>query len=201
MINILKDIDPIDYTDDFDVILVGTNIYGKLSNGWQLDMKIKYPDIHKANLQTKYADKSKLGKYITIKNPTTPDICLLYINEGYNFRPDLNNTFVSYEALEECLYKINIEYKGKKIMCPILGHSKFDGNGDKDRLIQIFETQCPDVNVTLYDYTQTGNLERKTERIKEIVEAKHKDKGVYLELVKKRKEYDNNLTKINFLKT
>lgn len=200
---ILKNVDPINLTDDYDVILVGTNIYNKLCNGWQFDMKMKYPDIHKANLLTKYADESKVGKYITINDSNKPIICLLYINKSY-FRPDLKKEFVEYEALEDCLHRINIEYRNKRVLCPILGVSKFDGNGDKEKLIKIFETKCPNLKLTLCDYEQISLKERKVNMIREIAKAKEKaketkDKTEYFNLVSKRKEFDEKLKQINKL--
>lgn len=202
MINIVKDIDPINKTDDYDVILVGTNTYGKLANGWQLDMKIKYPQIHKANLSTKYGDTSKVGKYLTIGE--SPTICLLYINKGYNFRPDLDPVFLEYDALEECLYRINIEFKGKRVLAPILGSSKFDGNGDKKKIIEIFERLCTNLDVTLYDYEQISAREKTLKRIKSIMNAKSKaketnDKTEYYKLISEKKEEEKKLKEINRL--
>lgn len=205
MIKIIKDIDPITVTDEYDVILVGTNIYGKLSNGWQLDVKYKYPLVHKANLDTRYGDTSKIGKFIAVKEDEKPTICLLYINKSCNFRPDLKKEFVEYKSLEECLYRINIEYKGKKIICPILGSSEFDGNGDKEKLIDIFTRTCTDIEVDLYDYEQVGAKEKKLRDLKKIMEAKSLskitgDRTEYKKLNLEQKEYLKRLKEINNLK-
>lgn len=200
MVNIIENINPTSVTDNYDCILVGTNIYGKLTNGWQLDMKMKYPIIHKTNLDTKYGDKSKLGKVVCVKETNSPDVCLLYITEGYNFRPDKQKDYLSYDALEECLHKINIEYKGKKIICPLLGSSKFDGNGNKDRILSLFENILTNVDADVYLYEQKSAKEVLLDLIKKIMEAKKKkDKPTYYSLVKQRKEYSERLKKINNL--
>lgn len=200
MINFVENIDPITVTDNYDCVLVGTNVYGKLTNGWQLDVKMKYPSIHKANLDTKYGDKTKMGKVICVREQNRPDVCLLYINEGYNFRPDKETEFLSYEALEECLYKINIQYKNKKIICPLLGSSKFDGNGDKERILRLFERTLTNVNADVYLYEQKSLNEVKLDFVKRIMSAKKmKDKETYYKTVEERKTYTEKLKKINNL--
>lgn len=204
MIEIIKE-DLINQTDNYDVILVGTNIYGKLTNGFQLDMKMKYPDIHVANLETKYGDINKLGTFITIDSYNKPTICLLYINKGYNFRPDLTPDYLSYDALEKCLYRINIEFKGKNIASTFIGASRFDGNGDKDKILPILEKNSSNINLTLYDYHQESYPEKLLAMTKRIMDAKTegkitKDTTLYYQLVREAKEFKSKLKKINNLK-
>lgn len=203
-LTIKKDIDLINEVDQYDVLLVGTNVYGRLTNGWQLDAKLKYPLIHLKNMNTKYGDVKKMGSILQVKEQNCPVICLCYITKGYNFRPDIENDYLSYAALESCLYSINILFKGKKVACPILGSSKFDGNGDKQKIIDLFEVTLNDVDLTLYDYMQTSAEERKMDMIRQIMEAKkiwkeQKDRKPYFNLVKKRKEYEKRLKEINNL--
>lgn len=205
MITIKNNIDIIDETDNYDILLVGTNVYGRLSNGWQLDAKLKYPLIHKINIETKYGDTSKLGNVIEVPQENKQKICLLYITKGYGFRPDIQKDYLEYDALENCLRYINIMYKGKKIASPILGNSKFDGNGDKERILEIFNRILTDVDITLYDYTQTSAEERKLSVVKKIMDAKTHgkekgDKTEYYRLIKEKKEYENKLKQINNLK-
>ena len=45
MIKIIKDIDIIDEIDNYDLILLGTNVYNTLGNGAQLSLRKKYPYI------------------------------------------------------------------------------------------------------------------------------------------------------------
>lgn len=204
MLTIKKDIDLITEVNDYDVLLVGTNVYNRLANGWQLDVKYNYPLVHKANMETKYGDNDKLGKIIQVKADEHLTVCLCYINKGYNFRPDIESDYLSYSALEECLHQVNVFFKGKRIACPILGSSKFDGNGDKDRIIALFEQVLTNVDITLYDYVQTSFNDRKMDMIRRIMEAKKvwketKDRKPYITLVKERKDYENRLKKINNL--
>lgn len=199
MITIKNDIDILTETDNYDVLLVGTNVYGRLCNGWQLDAKLKYPLIHKANLETKYGDESKLGKVIEVPQENGQKVCLLYITKSNNFRPDIQSDYLDYTALKNCLQYINVIYKGKQIASPILGASKFDGNGDKNTILEIYNTTLTDVDAVLYDYTQTSNNERQLKLVKEIMEAKMNDKTKYYNLIREKKEYEKRLKSINNL--
>lgn len=196
MLTIKEGTDLIKETDEYDLLLVGTNVYGRLTNGWQSAIKYKFPIIHKVNIETKYGDVNKLGKCIDVPINDKLTICLLYITKGYNFRPDIQQDYLEYEALEECLRRINILYKGKRIACPILGSSKFDGNGDKAKIIEIFTKFLTDVDVTLYDYEQISDADYDLQLVKDIMEAKRlfketKQGNNYYELISQRKAYKN----------
>lgn len=154
MINIIKDKDPIWETDKYDVILVGTSIYNMLTNGFQAKIRLKYPYIDEANDSTNYGDLRKLGKRLTIQG--TPIISLLYFAKY----PHSKRVFVDYEALEKTLDTANAEFRGKKIMTTMLGCSKFDGNGDSDKVLEIMEKCLTGVDVDVYDYLQ---LEKRVE--------------------------------------
>ena len=146
--NIVKDKDLIWDTDNYDVILVGTSIYNLLTQGFQSKMRLKYPDILEANNSTPYADKRKYGKRLTIDG--TPIISLMYIC-GY---PHSKRDYLNYEALEHCLSTANAEFKGKNVATTILGTSLFDGNGDRERCLEIIENTTKDLNLTVYDFPQ-----------------------------------------------
>lgn len=204
MLKIKKDVDLICEVDQYDVLLVGTNVYGRLTNGWQLDAKLKYPRVHEANMNTKYGDVKKMGTVVRVEQEDAPTICICYITKGYNFRPDKESDYLSYEALESCLYSINILFKGKKVACPILGTSMFDGNGDKERVIKLFETTLCDVNLTLYDYAQTSANDKHLALIKDVMEGKRiwketRNRKPYYDAVMRRKDYEKRLKDINNL--
>lgn len=197
MINIIKDIDIYDHFSEYDSILIGTNLYCTMSQGIQLKVMLNYPYAYNKNLETKYGDKDKLGTILECKSDGEPTFCLCFITKGYNFRPDLESDYLSYEALEKCLKLVNILYKGKNIACPLLGSSRFDGNGDKDKIYGIFNKALTDVNVTIFDYFQKS----KAEEMKEVREAelavKKVDRKAYYEMVAKRKKEANERFKKN----
>ena len=186
MIKIIKDIDLFDNVKDYDIVLVGTNIYCNLSQGFQRKVMLNYPYVQEMNMLTKYADKKKLGTILECKNEGNPTFLLLYITEG-NFRPDLKKDTLSYESLEKCMKYVNILYKGKKIACPFLGTSKFDGNGDKDKVLEILSENSSGIDLSVFDYEQLSRSdELKKVRIAEI-RLKEIDADAYYEAVKKRK--------------
>ena len=57
---------------------------------------------------------------------------------------------MEYEALEKVLRLINNRYKGCDIGLPILGWSKYEGKGEKNRILNLIEGCLTDVNATLY---------------------------------------------------
>lgn len=196
MIKIIKDIDLFDNVKDYDIVLVGTNIYCNLSQGFQRKVMLNYPYVQEMNMSTKYADKKKLGTILECKKEYNPTFLLLYITEG-NFRPDLKKDTLSYESLEKCIKLINILYKGMNIACPFLGSSRFDGNGDKDKILKIIENNSKNVNITIFDYEQKSRAEELKETREKELKLKEENADAYYEAVKKRKEeaeerYKNN---------
>lgn len=187
MISIIKDIDLYEHLNEYDVILIGTNLYCTMSQGIQLNVMLNYPYVYNKNLETKYGDMSKLGTILECKSDGEPTFCLCFITKGYNFRPDLEKDYLSYEALEKCLNLVNIVYKGKKIACPLLGHSKFEGNGDKEKIMDIFNNTLTDVDATVYDYRQKSRTDQVLDYMHKEFAVKEVDRKKYHEMVKKRK--------------
>ena len=154
MLNIIKDKEPIWETDKYDVILVGTSIYCMLTNGFQSKMRLKYPYIDAINDSTNYGDSRKLGKRMTIQGK--PIISLMYIA---NY-PHRKRVFVDYDALEHAMATANAEFKGKKVLTTMLGCSRFDGNGDRDKVLEILKANSYNMDLDVYDYIQ---LEKRKE--------------------------------------
>lgn len=146
--DIIKDKDLIFDTDNYEVILVGTSIYNLLTQGFQSKMAVRYPNIVEANNKTPYADRRKLGKRITVEG--SPTISLMYIC-GY---PHSKRDYLDYGALKNCLETANLEFKHKKVASTFLGTSLFDGNGDKDKCMEIIEDCTKDMEFTMYDFKQ-----------------------------------------------
>lgn len=188
MINIIKDVDIYDHFSEYDAILIGTNLYCTMSQGVQLKVMLNYPYAYNKNLETKYGDKDKLGTVLECKSEGEPTFCLCFITKGYNFRPDLESDYLSYEALEKCLNLVNILYKGKNIACPLLGSSRFDGNGNKEKIYEIFNKTLKDVNVTIFDYFQKSRAEENKEVRERELAVKKVDRKAYYEMVAKRKK-------------
>lgn len=152
MITVIKNVDLIDFTEEYDVVLVGTNTYFTLTDGFQRKIKNKYPEAKDLNMSTKYGDINKLGT-IAYTN-TKPIICFCYISHGFNFRPDKNKTYVDYNSIEQCMIDVNHKFCGLNIATTIIGSSRFDGNGDKDKISEILTKNNENINLFIYDYYQ-----------------------------------------------
>lgn len=187
-LKIIEDEDAIFHTDEYDVILVGTSIYNMLTNGFQNKLRNKYPEIEKANKTTPYGDKRKLGKRLTLEGK--PTISLLYIC-GY---PSLRHgPTINYEALEHAIQTACAEFKGKKIMTTMIGCSDFDGNGDKEKVLEILEKYCIDVDITIYDYVQLRYRFERHTIFKRMIKGTSRNKEQYEQRLK---EYDEVLKKL-----
>lgn len=196
MLKIINGIDLYEDIDKYDVVLIGTNIYCNMSQGFQRKIMLNYSYVEDKNMSTKYGDEAKLGTILECKKENNPTFVLLYINKG-NFRPDLKKDYLSYESLEKCLKLVNVLYKGKKIASTFLGASKFDGNGDKEKIFEIISKSCDNVDLTVYDYIQLSRSEEmKKVRISEL-KLKSIDMEAYYDAVKKRKEEANERFKNN----
>ncbi len=182
--NIIKDVDLINDVDKYDVILLGTSTYYALNNGFQKKVATNYPYVAKMNETIRYGDNRQLGKVLEAKENGQPTFCLLYMAKGYGFRPDLQKEFICYDSLEKCLRIVNTLYKGKNIASPIIGSTPFDGNGDKDKIIQMFSDLLSDCNVTLYDYVQKSDRDEQRD---EYLAHKAMGREAFYEYIRERK--------------
>lgn len=188
MINVIKDEDIYWHFREYDIILIGTNIYCTMSQGIQLKVMLNYPYVYEKNLETKYGDMDKMGTILECKSENEPTFCLCFITKGYNFRPDLEKDYLSYDALENALKLVNIKYKGKKIACPLLGSSRFDGNGDKKKILHIFKKTLTYVECTVFDYFQKSRAEEMKEVRDRELAVKKVDRKAYYKMVSERKK-------------
>lgn len=166
-IKLVKDIDLVDHMDEYEVILVGTNIYCSMGCGFQHSVLLHHYSVQEANLTTKYGDIRKLGTILPVEDEGILFI-LCFIVKGMNFRPDLEKDTLNYVALRSCLNECKPLCEGKKVATTVLGCSRFDGNGDRDRVFSILNSMV-DYDLTVYDYVQTNPSE---EYWKQIMEEK-----------------------------
>lgn len=166
MVTIIKDKPLIENIFDYDIIIVGTGIHNSLGNGFQHDIKINFPFVEDALKKTPYADKRKLGTVTVVKS--TPLYCLGFIHSG-GYRKDLNPVYLNYEALNDALHLIDNNFKNKRIASSFIGCSQFDGNGDKERVLEIFNNLSGENEYFLYDYEQRDYREVNNEKWAEII--------------------------------
>ena len=191
-IRIIENEDAIWHTDEYDVILVGTSIYNMLTNGFQCKLKLKYPEIEVANQTTNRGDRRKLGKRLTIEG--NPTISLLYICKYPGLR---HGPPIDYDALENAIKTANKEFKGKKVMTTMIGCSEFDGNGDKERVLEILNRCATDMDVTVYDYHQMRKRDEIRVIFKKLFCGQKLTKEEYSEKLKEFEVIKNKLYLIN----
>ena len=184
---ILKDVDLYEHLCDYDVTLIGTNIYGRMANGIELQIMLNYPYVYEKNLSSKYGDLEKLGTLLECTKKNEPTICLCFITLG-NHRPDLSKDFLDYEALEKCLRLANILYKGKKVGTYLLGSNRFDGNGDRERILKIFENSTKNLDLTVHDYYIKSRYEQMKEVYDKEQAVRKTDREAYYKMIAKRKK-------------
>ena len=190
MIQIIKDIDIMDDIGKYDVTLVPAHINNSLSNGVQRDIALNYPYVQDANYKTKYGDPNKMGTIVECKAENEPTIVIVYIFKFYPHKKTKGEIidFCSYESLEKCLQLVNARYKGQRVSCPLLGCSRFDGNGDRDKVLQIMEKTCGDIELFVYDYHQLSRNEKQIKMLKDEAKVKEVDREAYYKMVRERKE-------------
>lgn len=135
----------------YDVIIVGTGIHNSLGNGFQHDIKINFPNVEQAVKKTPYADIRKLGTVTVING--TPIFCVCFIHKG-GYRKDITPDYLDYNSLRESLFLIDKNFENKKIATTLIGASQFDGNGDRNKIIEIFNCLSDKNQYFIYDYVQ-----------------------------------------------
>lgn len=195
MITFIKGKEPIYDTEQYDVVLMGVSTHNMFMGNFQGKMAVKYPIIEKVNNSTAYGDLRKLGKRITI-NDNTPIISLMYMCTY----PSRKDNFINYEALEKCLKTANVEFKGKKVMATILGSTKFDGNGDKEKCLKIIEENTKDLDLYIYDFEQITIREEIKRQNKYFTKLREQYKG-NKKALEKIKEMSIEMRKKTFLPT
>lgn len=170
---IIKDRDLILDVNNYDIILLASNILCTMGRGLLYKISINFPDVKIGNLMTKYGDIKKLGnvKVVELNNKL---FCLCFISKG-NFGINRYKDCVDYDALKSCLSLINNNFKDKRIACTILGHDELECCGDKEKIIEIIDNELIDNEIYLYDYKQIDyQIEDREEwkKVKNVLEEK-----------------------------
>lgn len=173
MVNIIRDRDLILDVHDYTVVLVGTSILNQLSNGFQRKVGVNFPEVYEAcKLSGLYGDPRRLGTWREVD--TSPAFVLCYITKG-RFRPDIRPDTLDYDALEKCLEQIVRNFPGEKIATTLLGTSLYDGNGDREKVLAIFEKIFTEQDIWVYDYEQRNWLDERTEKWGEVISKMKSD--------------------------
>ena len=165
MIKIIKD-SLINHVKEYDVILFGMGINNSMNNGFAREIKVNFPEVHEQELTTKYGDINKFGK-IKVINLNNLIFCACYFYRG-GYTKHIFKDQVDYFSLYKCLEAVEHWFKGKKIAAPILGISDYDGNGDREKVLNFFSDIFKTTDITLYDYIQDDYDKRYFKKILDL---------------------------------
>lgn len=175
MIDIVINEPLINHVTEYDGIIIGTNCYQVMRNGFQFEASEKYPYIQEYNYKTKYGDENKLGNIVECKNDNNPLFILIFISFGYNFKGN-DVDFFDYDALVKSLKLINILYSGKSLATTMIGCSKYDGNADKNKILDMLNKYVTNFNLTLYDYKQESHKTIKQRKYLQDIKKKYEER-------------------------
>lgn len=165
-INIIHNKHLIEDIFDYDVIVLGTGIHNALGNGFQYDVKINFPIVEETVKKTPYADSRKLGTVTVINGK--PVFCVGFIHQG-GYRKDLTPDYLNYDSLKNVISLIDENFENKRIACPLIGCSKYDGNGDENAVLTLFKALSDRNEYFIYDYEQRDYREVNNEKWNEII--------------------------------
>ncbi len=150
------------------------SIDSSMTRGFPHEIAVNFPEVADKEYATNYGDKRKYGTIYPIKHEDMW-FCMCYMHTGGYQKKD--GVFVDYESLRQCLHKVNEYFHGKTVFSPIMGCGIYDGNGDKEKIIRIFEEECKDIDLVLYDYEQRDFAKMCFDKIAEL-RFKRKNKEI-----------------------
>lgn len=147
----------IEHIFDYEVILVPMGPNNSFNKGFPSWLRINFPNLKLRECQlSPYGNHNKIGTILPIKEGDIT-FCMCYIHDGGYNKARTDGVFVNYEALEKCLKAVASKYKDKKIATTIMGIGRDDGEGDRERVMQLYETYFGNMdNVDVYDFIHWG---------------------------------------------
>ena len=141
----------------FDIIVHGCNCFCRMGSGLAPQIKEHFPGAWDADASTECGDINKLGNYTfgtqLVHDKNDQPRSLTIINAYSQYKYDASTKPLDYEALTLVLKKINYNYKGKHIACPLIGCGLAGGNWTRIRIMII--EQLKDMKVTIVHYDGT----------------------------------------------
>lgn len=178
--------DIIPHIFETDVVLIPMGINNAFNSGFAKDVLLNFNGIKsvEGNL-TGYGDKRKYGTVVET-NEGGVNFSFCYMKKG-GYR---GGDSVDYAALESCLETVRKRYAKKRVCTPLLGYGKFDGNGDRGRILDLFMKAFSTTDIDVRVYVFEGS-DRKLEFFKEIAEARRmlKEKEITADEYVKRRSH------------
>lgn len=144
----------------FDVVLHGCNCFNIMKNGLSLHLSSRFPNIEKADNQTKRGDHSKLGTYsysVETKPNGTPFVILnCYTQYNYGVMHYRNKDGFDYDAFERLLTAIRARFSGRSLtFCyPLIACDR--GNAKLERILELLDIYLQGEDHTLILFNEEG---------------------------------------------
>lgn len=141
----------IEHIFDYEVVLVPMGPYNSFYRGFSSWLKSCFPNLKPQECKlSPYGNRNKLGTILPIKDGNII-FCMCYIHDGGYNKKRTGGVFLNYDALESCLKAVASKYKNKRIATIKMGVERGDGNGDEERITQLYEKYFGNMdNVDLY---------------------------------------------------
>lgn len=153
MVNIIKS-EILKSISNYDVFAFGMGVNNSFNGGLLYEISINFPMVRTIeNRISPYGDKRKYGTILPIIDSGIT-FCPCYVNNGGYTKKSPNEAFVKYDDLKRCLELIRERFRGKKICSTVIGASGYDGNGDKKKILSIFNEVFAESDIDVYDYEQ-----------------------------------------------
>lgn len=185
MVNIVNRENLIEEVKNYDVVLFPMGVNNSMNKGFSYEIGLNFPQVKNNENRSNYGDLRKFG---TINSIVVDDITFVscYVhNGGYNKKSEC---FINYEYLDSCLKEVVNKFNGKKIVSPIIGANLSDGNGDKKKIISIFENRFTECDITLYDFIER---DYKLECFRKIAELRENLKNKKITFEEYKEERSN----------
>ena len=154
-VTIVKDKFLIEDIKKYTIVLVPMSANNSMNSGFAYEIGLNFPPIREKVQTTPYGDRRKFGTVSVFKDEGIT-FCICFMHTGGQSK---QAEYVKYDSLADCLDLININFKGKTVASPILGSTKYDGRGDKEKIINIFKEHCTDIDLILYDYEERNFMD------------------------------------------
>ena len=154
-VTIVKDKFLIEDIKKYTIVLVPMSANNSMNSGFAYEIGLNFPPIREKVQTTPYGDRRKFGTVSVFKDEGIT-FCICFMHTGGQSK---QAEYVKYDSLADCLDLININFKGKTVASPILGSTKYDGRGNKEKIINIFKEHCTDIDLILYDYEERNFMD------------------------------------------
>lgn len=135
-----------------DVILHQVNCQGVMGSGVAKQVREKYPDVFAEykEICERYKDDKEilLGHALFVQCDDDVWIANLFSQKDFGYD---GSCYTSYDALRECLVRVNQRFTGCSVAIPYR-MACHRGGGDWDIVSKMIEVTLKDCDVTLYEY-------------------------------------------------